>query len=92
MIGLNVDLSSLGFKKENTALFLGFFMLLAVLYHFQTHTNKDIRHINEILNNHITDLRAGQNKLEVDIKELNSKFDNLQNILLSNKFSAQKED
>ena len=85
MIGLNIDLSSLGFKKENTALFLGFFMLLAVLYHFQTHTNKDIRHIKEHLNNHITELKA-------DNKELNNKFDNLQNILLSNKFGSPKDD
>ena len=92
-------LVSLGFKAENTALFflisIGVIALFAVLYHFQKLINKDISHIKETLNNHITDLKKGQDKLEskqdkLDSK-IDSKFDNLQNILLSNKFETPKK-
>ena len=96
MIGLNIDLSSLGFKKENMAFFACFLILLAVLYHFQSHINKDIKSINGKLDNHITEIETEQKETNKKIDTLDSKFDsrfdNLINILLSNKIDRAKDD
>ena len=61
-------LEFLGFKAENTALFLVLILFYIVFKHKFELLNKDINHIKETLSNHITDTNK-------KIDQLNNKFD-----------------
>ena len=73
-------LSSLGFKSENTAFFIGLAILLVVSTFFYIKLDhkfelmfklmsKDISHIKKDLSNHITDTNKKIDKLENNMKE-----------------------
>ena len=95
MIGFNIDLPSLGVKKENTPVFFLIIIMIIMLIS-QIGINKDISHIKKDLSNHITEtnkkIEAGDKALKEGQDKMDNKLDNLINTLLSNKMGNQKED
>ena len=68
-------LVSLGFKAENTALFLVLILFYILFRHKFELLSKDNKHIKETLSNHITDTNKKIEKVDSKIDKLDSKFD-----------------
>ena len=70
-------LGSLGLTKEKTTEYI----LLIVIVFSYIDVKREISHVKEILNHHITELKTGQDKLEKDLKaelnKLDSRIDRL---------------
>ena len=74
-------LNFLGFTHENTALFIGLVILIVVLTFFYLKINnkfdllgKDISHIKENLNNHITDTNKKIDKLDTKVESVQAEL------------------
>ena len=75
-------LDFLGFRAENTALFIVLLLFYMIFNHKFELLNKEIGHIKENLGNHVTDTNKRIEDINKKFDKLDSKFDKIIDYLL----------